>query len=370
MLRRETYDTLIVPGWADCSHQPKLYPGSAAGGPGGEATDGAWPCWGRNLLFMGLGLLLQPNVLLLPLLEKDVVAEEPRPAPLAVRERREGSAVVTADARGAARRQRYGSTRMTLISTMPAPSRRKEETASFERERRAFVKRNQLLAAPKSRTQSEQSPTGAAGATASRRSRRGLLQGGGRQSLKDKLLVVDESVEEGSDGFGGSLAIPIPEGQAEGWTDDDSERTVATSLPTPRTLRLLTDERFLREHFPERLAARAFVKGERVEADWNSFGQWYSGVIADASATGGGGAQLYTVKYDDDSVEKDVPAALIRPARGGAAVVGELQSFEAPAYEAWGAYDSLVGAPATGPSGADAAARPGRAPELRLGRGA
>ena len=370
MLRRETYDTLIVPGWADCSHQPKLYPGSAAGGPGGEATDGAWPCWGRNLLFMGLGLLLQPNVLLLPLLEKDVVAEEPRPAPLAVRERREGSAVVTADARGAARRQRYGSTRMTLISTMPAPSRRKEETASFERERRAFVKRNQLLAAPKSRTQSEQSPTGAAGATASRRSRRGLLQGGGRQSLKDKLLVVDESVEEGSDGFGGSLAIPIPEGQAEGWTDDDSERTAATSLPTPRTLRLLTDERFLREHFPERLAARAFVKGERVEADWNSFGQWYSGVIADVSATGGGGAQLYTVKYDDDSVEKDVPAALIRPARGGAAVVGELQSFEAPAYEAWGAYDSLVGAPATGPSGADAAARPGRAPELRLGRGA
>ena len=22
-----TYDSMIVPGWADCSHQPKLYPG-------------------------------------------------------------------------------------------------------------------------------------------------------------------------------------------------------------------------------------------------------------------------------------------------------------------------------------------------------
>ena len=33
----------------------------------------------------------------------------------------------------------------------------------------------------------------------------------------------------------------------------------------------------------ERLAARTFAKGERVEANWNSFGQWYPGVIADAS---------------------------------------------------------------------------------------
>eukprot|EP01046_Picozoa_sp_COSAG06_P005477 COSAG06_NODE_245_length_19176_cov_167.625151_11_plen_310_part_00 len=98
----------------------------------------------------------------------------------------------------------------------------------------------------------------------------------------------------------------------------------------------------------------------QVEADWNSFGTWYPGVITDSveasHAAGDGspasGAKTYTVKYDDDSVELGVPAALIRPARGGGgALIAEGaaggrakgRSYEAPAYEAWGAYVGLEG---------------------------
>eukprot|EP01047_Picozoa_sp_COSAG01_P045676 COSAG01_NODE_4228_length_5224_cov_2.652488_2_plen_57_part_00 len=49
---------------------------------------------------------------------------------------------------------------------------------------------------------------------------------------------------------------------------------------------------------------------------------------------------LHTIKYDDDSVETDVPSQMIRPARGGggaAAQVGDKLSVEAPAHEseAW-----------------------------------
>jgi hypothetical protein len=50
---------------------------------------------------------------------------------------------------------------------------------------------------------------------------------------------------------------------------------------------------------------------------------------------------LHTIKYDDDSVETDVPSQMIRPARGGGgaggAQVGDKLSVEAPAHEseAW-----------------------------------
>ena len=106
-----------------------------------------WPCWARNLLFIVLGMLMQPNVLLLPLLESDAPSASAAPEPQeeeqeeededeeqpgrptrrggrrAARGKRSQSETTTRrrsrDDRGTARRQRYGSTRMTLISTMP-----------------------------------------------------------------------------------------------------------------------------------------------------------------------------------------------------------------------------------------------------------
>ena len=40
-----------------------------------------WPCWARNLLFIVLGMLMQPNVLLLPLLESDAPSASAAPEP-------------------------------------------------------------------------------------------------------------------------------------------------------------------------------------------------------------------------------------------------------------------------------------------------
>ena len=384
----ETYDTLIFPGWVDCDHQPKSYQGSTDGAPGGEPVVGSgdWPCWVRNLLFIVIGILMQPNVLILPLLEPD--KPDLPPAPMGAMAEGDGDEDMTPKRRarsrseviaraqgmnddlGTARRQRYGSTRMTLISTMPAPSRRKAQTASFEMERRRrqkYLKTNNVLAAPKARTQSEQGASPGSAATSRRRAAmkgRGLM----RDSLKDKLMTTSNSSSDSPGGFGpnfsrsnplmfessaggkggGSVAMSIPESKMEeSWEDTDAPPAVATSLPTPRTLRLLTDERFLKEHFPEQLAARSFAVGERVEADWNSFGNWYSGVIASVDSR-----NQYTVKYDDDSVEKDVPAVLVRPARGAISEMGAgLQlgagkgsaTMEAPAYEAWAAYSGLEG---------------------------
>lgn len=198
----ETYDTLLFPGWVDCSHEPNEYPGSSAGMP--VSGSGYWPCWARNLLFMGVGIMMQPNVLLLPLLEPD--SNDLPPAPVGMlqpllqdddnmtpksRARSRSESIARSqgmnDDLGAARRQRYGSTRMTLISAMPAPSKRKTTTASFELERcqRAkFMRTNNVLAAPKFRTQSEQGTS--PGASMRRRvaaKGRGLM----RNSLKDKL---------------------------------------------------------------------------------------------------------------------------------------------------------------------------------------
>ena len=43
---------------------------------------------------------------------------------------------------------------------------------------------------------------------------------------------------------------------------------------------------------------------------------------------------LHTIKYDDDSVETDVPSQMIRPTRGGGtAALGEKLFVEAPAHE-------------------------------------
>ena len=41
--------------------------------------------------------------------------------------------------------------------------------------------------------------------------------------------------------------------------------------------------------------------------------QWYSGIIISNETKNG--VMLHTIKYDDDSVEKDVPAQLIRPSK-------------------------------------------------------
>ena len=153
---------------------------------------------------MGVGILMQPNVLVLPLLEPD--NKDLPPAPVGMlqslsqeddnmtpksRARSRSESIARSqgmnDDLGAARRQRYGSTRMTLISSMPAPSKRKATTASFELERRRrekFMQTNNVLAAPKARTQSEQGTS--PGASMRRRAAkkgRGLM----RNSLKDKL---------------------------------------------------------------------------------------------------------------------------------------------------------------------------------------
>ena len=200
----ETYDTLLFPGWVDCSHEPKEYPGtSGAGVPAGQPVIGSGypPCWVRNIIFMVVGILMQPNVLVLPLLEPDKKGLPPAPIGMLhyndddltpkSRARSRSESIARAqgmnDDLGAARRQRYGSTKMTLISTIPAPSRRKATTASFELERRRrekFMQRNNVLAAPKARTQSEQGTSPGASLR-----RRAVKQGRGlvRNSLKDKL---------------------------------------------------------------------------------------------------------------------------------------------------------------------------------------
>jgi hypothetical protein len=127
---------------------------------------------------------------------------------------------------------------------------------------------------------------------------------------------------------------------------------------------------------------------KQVEADWNSFGNWYPGVITDsveaspAAASGdgspaSGGAKTYTVKYDDDSVELGVPAALIRPARGGGgALIAEGgaggrakgRSYEAPAYEAWGAYVGLDGMEIADEESTTATLQEGRRPAAASSR--
>ena len=196
----ETYDLLLFPGWADCSLEPKESSGSDF--PGLPVIGSGYPpCWVRNLIFMVVGILMQPNVLVLPLLEPDKKGLPPAPVGMLhyndddmtpkSRARSRSESIARAqgmnDDLGAARRQRYGSTKMTLISTIPAPSRRKATTASFELERRRrekFMQRNNVLAAPKARTQSEQGTS--PGASLRRRAAkqgRGLL----RNSLKDKL---------------------------------------------------------------------------------------------------------------------------------------------------------------------------------------
>lgn len=81
-----------------------------------------------------------------------------------------------------------------------------------------------------------------------------------------------------------STALGIPGaveehgGEAEGDWDGP---VAAFSLPTPRTLKLLSDEHALRKLFPERLwtrlSSRTFTKGQRVEAQYLSFNDFYPG---------------------------------------------------------------------------------------------
>ena len=69
-------------------------------------------------------------------------------------------------------------------------------------------------------------------------------------------------------GSNGAAPVDIP-AKPE---NSDTDHAEVMSLPTPRSLRLLGSELFLNTHFPDHIRSRQFSVGERVQADWNSFG--------------------------------------------------------------------------------------------------
>ena len=329
-----------MPSWSTCS-----------GVEGLESQKGISTnrisCAGRNLGFIIVGLLLQPSVLVEPLLEKDEEAEDssqkfPSSANnLQLSEKPRGGA---AESSVWNRNRRAES--VNLISTITMPnSRRRQEVAAFLKSRRTFLRRNQVLANRSDRTQSDAIRLDANKAV------RKAGRFGKRGSLKDKLLTsptfddgrislnterdasassltrtgersrvtkmpltaadLDRSVEVGDTGTAATAAfsataVDIPTQDPVQGAADTPE---VMSLPTPRTLRLLGSELMLKNHAPDLLRTRTFEIGDRVQASWNAFGYWYSGQVM-AAADG-----KYTIKYDDDSVEATVPPELIRPAK-------------------------------------------------------
>lgn len=313
----------IARGWQECNSPPSA--GDGGVDPRGGLSSNHIPCWARNMGFILIGFAMQPGLwgplLREPVAEAIPVLEpkvQPEIATRVVTRRRAGSATM----------------RVRLISTVPVPnSRRKQEVSAFLRQRKDFIRRNQVLGHAQDRTQSETVSPGDATILRKHLRKRG--------SLKDKLLSptssnsssvrshlspkttdyllhshsgseLDLSVETaGPESLTASLARPIlaPEPEPE----HEQKDLEVLSLPTPRTLRLLGSELFFKTHFPEHLQTRTFGVGERVQADWNAFGNWYPGVVVASEIRNG--TSLFTIKYDDDSVEKDVPPQLIRPAR-------------------------------------------------------
>eukprot|EP01047_Picozoa_sp_COSAG01_P045678 COSAG01_NODE_4228_length_5224_cov_2.652488_4_plen_235_part_00 len=175
-----TVDGLIVSGWELCSGDLKkaLPDGSEDG-----YSQNSIPCWVRNLAFMALGLLLQPNVLLVPLCAGDrsdddddddddpplgalTMSEEGadihKDPPRRPKKRRESSGGGGGGGRSnsmwARERARGAPTRISVISSTPMPSRRKRLVAKHilaNQQAQQFVRRNQVLAPAKTRSQSE-----------------------------------------------------------------------------------------------------------------------------------------------------------------------------------------------------------------------
>ena len=96
---------------------------------------------------------------------------------------------------------------------------------------------------------------------------------------------LDRSIEVASatsnSAASAAIAVPSPSPAAQVASANEALQTM--SLPTPRTLRLLGSELFMRKHFPDLLRTRTFKVGDRVQANWNAFGYWYGGVVMAAA---------------------------------------------------------------------------------------
>jgi hypothetical protein len=176
-----TVDGLIVSGWELCSGDLKALPDGSEDG----YSQNSIPCWVRNLAFVALGLLLQPNVLLVPLCAGDrsdddddddndddpplgaltmseegaAINKEPQP-PQRRQKRRESSSGGggRSNSMWARERARGAPTRISVISSTPMPSRRKRLVAKHilaNQQAQQFARRNQVLAPAKTRSQSE-----------------------------------------------------------------------------------------------------------------------------------------------------------------------------------------------------------------------
>lgn len=297
----------MVSGWTHCSEQPGPPYGHPDGYPDGGRSYNSIPCYGRNLMFIIIGFVVQPENLILPLLQPDIVAEQQEWATGAQAQTRNEAERKVESERFRADLYRGGRGRLTSGLNIPS-DRRAHAHQHVRRQNRRRRRRRQernLFADRRERTQSSQP---SASLHSSRRQKGRKLM---RQSLREmEVGLVDSESSPTFDGYIPQRAAPIEiprrieENGAEG--DWDGPAT-AFSLPTPRTLRLLSDEHALRKMFGnDGVSAREFSIGQRVEAQYLSFHDFYPGCVVGKETRHNSGS-LYTILYDDDTVEKGVP---------------------------------------------------------------
>jgi len=202
--------------------------------------------------------------------------------------------------------------------------------------RQKWMRRNAILGRP--RTHSD--PDANAGSRRAKRS-----QTHDRKGLKDRLIEPQTPRDDFLAGLHPSMRpkgyVPGVQEIAEDEPDDEDMprgRMRARSLETPRTMNTVKADLATPGGTRVGMAANAdFVVGQRVEANWNNFGDFYHGVVANVQPNG-----LYTIRYDDEDVEKDVPRDRMR--KGLAGWDGEEQDIQAPrAFEAPEVYRSASG---------------------------